>query len=323
MQRDVAVDGDAPPRVLPDDGDPRLAVERCRERVGRRGRSGGRGAPSDGAVTAHRRLREVAGDLAVGGARRQPAAEERVGASRGSACCSRGILVGRSAKNQVSFFIAQPIVWAWRSVITSRGAGSPRRVRIPFALPASGASSTSRFSQHRRGSSRGLVRAVYSNVATTSTRSPSESVPASSWLGVAEDGDSALAARELGEDAALCERLELAERDLLALVDRVRQRPWTSAAQRSRPSRGRRRGLGTDSSSGSRPRRRVEPAVPAGMSREATRTFTRPAPCVDVVPIADDVDADEHGREYGERQRQSDDFEFWVWSREFPFAFYC
>ena len=94
----------------------------------------------------------------------------------------------------------------------------------------------------------------------------------------AEDGDGALPARELGEDAGLRERLELAERDLLALVDRIGGRPWRSAAQRSRPSRRRACAWARTPSSGSRPRPRSSPAVPAGMSREATRTFTRPAP---------------------------------------------
>ena len=92
-------------------------------------------------------LREVAGDLAPV----RPASPRRGRVERlQRGLLSRGLLVGRSAKNQVLIFMAQPIVCAWRSVMTSgRGdllVGAP----ADAALPASGASSTRRFSQDTR-----------------------------------------------------------------------------------------------------------------------------------------------------------------------------
>ena len=101
-------------------------------------------------VTAHRQLSgKSPADLRVGGVGRQPAAEERVERLERSARCCAGSWSAAARGTRCCIFIAQPIVCAWRSVITSV-AGISSSVRRPFALPASGASSTSRFCRTTR-----------------------------------------------------------------------------------------------------------------------------------------------------------------------------
>ena len=259
--------------------------------------------------------------ICVGGvARGQSAAEERVQRLEARRAVARGR--GRPQREEPGAHLHRP---AHRLRLAvghhERRGDAPRRCAMLFASSASGASSTSRFRRTTRVVARAAAARVRA-VATTSTRSPSESVPASSWLRLAEDGDRALLARELGEDAALRERRELAERDLLALVDRVGDDLRGQRRRARRPSRRRRARVG--------PISRLQVAAAGdgralGAGRDVARgdeDLHQAGALVDVVPVADDVDADEHGREHGERHRQRSGFEFWAWSRSVPFAFY-
>ena len=165
------------------------------------------------------------------------------GGSRGCGLLLRGLAVGRSARNQVLIFMAQPIVWPGWSVITSVAVDvlvGARRSRSPRRAP----SSTSRFRRTTRVVARWTTPRGTGRSRRRRRGRRRRACRRAAGSRLAEDGDRALLAGELGEDAALRERLELAERDLLALVDRVGGRPARSAAPRSRPSRRRRRAGG-------------------------------------------------------------------------------
>ncbi len=224
-------------------------------------------------------LREVAGDLRRRRGRRQSAREERVQRLEARLCCCVG-RCGRPQREEPGASLHRPAHRLGLAVghhelrrrsSRRRRCSPPSRRRAPRGRAGSAG---------RHASSRAwAARRVYRTVATTSTRSPSVSVPASSWFGSPEHGDRALLARELGEDAALREPAELAQRDLLALVDRIggdERRQRRRAHDRARDDRAAGHRLGLQVAA-ARDRR---PSVPAGMSREATRTFTRPAPSV-------------------------------------------
>ena len=218
-------------------------------------------------------LREVAGDLAPCRVGRHFAAEN--GLQRLETWALEcGFAVGRSARNHWLFCSAQLIVWAWRSVMTSvADVFSP----LLTLAPPSGAVSTSRFCRITRDDARlmppEVLMDMFDDVHAIAVRDGA----GEKLSRIAADGDRPFLARELGKNAGLRDRPELAERDLLALLDRSRC-----------DKRGERRAADDGAWHDDSPRDGLalqvaaagdlEPVVPAGMSRVATRTFTRPAP---------------------------------------------
>ncbi len=241
-----------------DHRDRRLVLERARDGV-RRGPAQ-QDAELRGrlvAVTGHRR--------SPGTCRRSACARVPAGSPRPRTEWSvsmlgrllRGCAVGRSTRNQLAFDIAQSIVWLSLSVIARVAEAVGVLLCMSLELGASG-----RLQDEQVAKDDARRRSLQRAKRVLGVCDDIDAVAVGDRAGeklsrLAGNDHRALLARELGEDAALRDRLELAKRDLLALVDRAgshqgRQRRTARDGARERPH-----DEAPSGSSGSRRRRRT------------------------------------------------------------------